>query len=431
MKPPLMNMSAQATLVWDGQRAVSAGALLGQARVLAEQLGKTRRARINLCEQRAHFLLGVLAALLRGETTLLPPNRAATSIAELQVRHAGAALLDDARVQQAREATDSTRWDEIPSIAGDTQAAILYTSGSTGAPQAQHKRWDRLYAGSRLLGRRLPIPAQGGRIVATVPPQHMFGLETSILLPLTAGVAVDAARPFFPQDIQSHLAAAGPGAMLMTTPLHLRACLDAGLDWPRPAFILSSTAPLSPQLATRAEQAFHAPVLEIYGSTETGALATRRPAADTRWQPLDEVRLEPRADHSIAHGPQLEGAVRLNDRIEIHADGRFTLLGRAADMLNIAGKRASLAELTQKLLAIPGVEDAALLPPEDNPRGRQRLCALLVAPDLDEAALNRALAELMDPVFRPRPLYRVPKLPRNDTGKLPRKALLELLGSLT
>ena len=57
----------------------------------------------------------------------------------------------------------------------------------------------------------------------------------------------------------------------------------------------------------------------------------------------------------------------------------------------------------------------------------QRVAALVVAPELDEAAVLAALREVVDPVYLPRPLKRVAALPRNATGKLPRGALLEAL----
>ncbi|MFZ2755067.1 MAG: AMP-ligase, partial [Lysobacteraceae bacterium] len=56
------------------------------------------------------------------------------------------------------------------------------------------------------------------------------------------------------------------------------------------------------------------------------------------------------------------------------------------------------------------------------------IAALAVAPGLDEAAILLALRQSVDPVFLPRRLRIVDALPRNDTGKLPREALLRLLG---
>ena len=114
---------------------------------------------------------------------------------------------------------------------------------------------------------------------------------------------------------------------------------------------------------------------------------------------------------------------------EVHADGRFELRGRNADLLEIAGKRGSLGDLTRKLLAIPGVDDGVVFQLDacDGP-GVRRIAALAVAPGLEPAAILAALRQQVDPVFLPRRLRCVDRLPRNDTGKLPRTALVELLG---
>ena len=55
------------------------------------------------------------------------------------------------------------------------------------------------------------------------------------------------------------------------------------------------------------------------------------------------------------------------------------------------------------------------------------LAAAYASDTLDAAAVLQALRPSVDPVFLPRPLRRVPALPRNETGKLPRAALLRLL----
>ena len=51
-----------------------------------------------------------------------------------------------------------------------------------------------------------------------------------------------------------------------------------------------------------------------------------------------------------------------------------------------------------------------------------------MAPGLDESVITDALRRSIDPLFLPRPLRLVARLPRNETGKLPRAALLALLG---
>ena len=78
----------------------------------------------------------------------------------------------------------------------------------------------------------------------------------------------------------------------------------------------------------------------------------------------------------------------MNDVIEPIADDRFLLHGRMADMVNIAGKRNSLAYLNLQLNAIPGVIDGAFFMPDAAaaPEDVTRLAAFVVAPGLDISA---------------------------------------------
>jgi acyl-coenzyme A synthetase/AMP-(fatty) acid ligase len=92
-------------------------------------------------------------------------------------------------------------------------------------------------------------------------------------------------------------------------------------------------------------------------------------------------------------------------------------------MIKIAGKRGSLADLNRKLLGIDGVIDGVIFAPSDNCR---RLAALVVTDGLSTSAVIEPLRREIDAVFMPRPVFRVPRLPRQETGKLSRSATLEL-----
>ncbi len=87
-----------------------------------------------------------------------------------------------------------------------------------------------------------------------------------------------------------------------------------------------------------------------------------------------------------------------------------------------------MAFLTHQLTSIPGVLDGAyFMPDEEATTGVTRLAALVVAPELTAAELSQALRSRVDPVFLPRPLVFVDAVPRNDTGKMPREALRQLI----
>jgi acyl-coenzyme A synthetase/AMP-(fatty) acid ligase len=115
--------------------------------------------------------------------------------------------------------------------------------------------------------------------------------------------------------------------------------------------------------------------------------------------------------------------VPLPDMIELRGAGRFLLHGRTTDLVNIAGKRTSLAHLNYHLNSIEGVRDGVFVVPEQQGEAVTRLAAYVVAPGLSSEALLSALRERIDSAFLPRPLHFVDALPRNETGKLPRQSL--------
>ncbi len=160
----------------------------------------------------------------------------------------------------------------------------------------------------------------------------------------------------------------------MTSPVHLRALLQADSDLPAADLLLSATAPMSRALARQAQVRLAAPLLEIYGSTETGAVATRATADTDAWTLLPGITLEngsePAGDGeteamTCVSGGHIDQPVPLGDAIEPIDAACFLLHGRKADMIKIAGKRTSLAYLNQQLTAIEGVQDGTFFVPDD------------------------------------------------------------------
>lgn len=417
--PLIAGYHPQAVLAWRDGRPVTHGEFAAQALALARALPSGRYA-INLCEDRYRFMLALCAVCLRGQTNLLPASGAPAAVEALLRDYPGSHALRDAQAQTIAAGKIPAR---APRIATDHVAAIAFTSGSTGAPQAHPKTWGVLMRTARL-ARRVFLPVgESVNIVATVPPQHMYGLETTVFFALAAGCASHHGKPFFPADLRQALTSVPPPRLLITTPVHLRALVAAGVALPELRLAISATAPLPLALAQQAEAALHAPLQEIYGCTEAGSMASRRLSQSEQWQLHPRMRVVAGDTGVSIAGAHLPDAVAVSDRIEIDSARRFRLLGRNADMLKVAGKRASLADLTQKLLAVPGVEDGILFVPE----GAERPAALVVAPGLAEREIIAALAPQIDAVFLPRPLRKVDRLPRNELGKLSRERLMELL----
>jgi acyl-coenzyme A synthetase/AMP-(fatty) acid ligase len=424
-------------------RIISRAVFVAQIEELAARLPDASHV-VNFCSDRYRFTVAWAAAMLRGQVTLLPSGRDAGSVAALRADYPSLYVLaddDDKDLPGPHFAYPSLSptgvGSQVPAFPGDRIAAILFTSGSTGRPNPSPRRWGRLVTGSLAAGAALGVARYpGSALIATVPHAHSYGLESAVMLPLQHGLLLTAERPFFPVDVAAALERDYRPGILVTTPVHLRALVGdaAGPGFGtscRAGFVLSATAPLSGDLAERTEATFGAPVFEIYGCSEAGQLATRRTVEGPVWRCLEGFRLHRDTAGWWASGPD-EADVRLADEIEPAAGGGFTLQGRTADMVNIAGKRSSLAYLTRQLIAIDGVEDGVFLMPEGQADGvTPRLAAVAVAPGLTAEEILRRLRGQIDDAFLPRPLRVVDALPRDALGKLPRSEILRLatLGS--
>lgn len=422
-------------LAWRSDGPVSVREFLADAQLLAACLPAGDWL-LNVCQDRYLFAVGFAAGLLTGKGSLQPASQSAETLSRIQLDFPGTVCLCDSAFESGDlprldfpelHAVDRPHVMEIPSVPADQVAAILFTSGSTGIPQAHRKSWGKLVANGLAGAAALALNQRPHTIVGTVPVQHSYGFESTLLLALHGRCSFWAGKPFYPQDIAATLSAVPQPRLLVTTPFHLSALLAAEIELPAIDLLLSATAPLSLELAARAEQRTGAPLHEIYGSTETGQIAVRRTTDGPRWALLPAIRLRQHEEITFASGGHIEGEMPMGDRIEIHDDRHFTLLGRHADLINIAGKRTSLAYLNHQIAAIPGIVDACFyLPDDERPDGITRLAAFVVAPALSVRDIQAALRSRIDAVFMPRPLVRVAALPRNPTGKLPRDALQAL-----
>lgn len=426
------------SVAWRPSGEVSRARFVADVTALAAQLPDAEWV-LNHCEDRYDFAVGFAAAMVRGQVSLFPSSKAPQVLQQLAADYLGVyCLTDQEDTEDVQSVMPLMQFPGLAAKAGDNAslafpaaqlAAIAFTSGSTGQPKAYRRHWDAFVREAEVAGKALQLDRQqGGYIVATVPAQHMYGFIASVIMPLQWRYVIGADRPFYPENIRKALAARPRPCVLVTTPVQLRACVLEQTQLPATEFMLSSTAPLSADMAQQAESAFDTNVKEFYGSTETGAIAIRRQAETVVWQTFDDVTVKPAEDGFEVHGEYFTvSPMHLADNVEISDDRQFRLFGRNADLVKVGGKRISIADLNQILLSIDGVEDGAFFLPDSGVDGREaRLTAFVVAPGMSREQLMEALRDQVDAVFLPRPLYMVPNLPRNDTGKLPRNNLVSL-----
>ncbi|MBI3503628.1 MAG: acyl--CoA ligase [Proteobacteria bacterium] len=385
--------------------------------VAAGHLQGCRRAAL-ICDDSYAFAVGMFGLLHAGARVVLPSNGHPGTLAALAgsfERVVGDAILAPGTPAELRPLDpDGARFD-------------FYTSGSTGTPKHVEKDLRRVEAELAALDGLLGTLPDAGPAMATVPHHHVYGLTFKVLLPLATG------RPFraeMQEFWESVLPALTATTMLVTSPAHLARLdgLPAVAAGARPAIVLSAGAPLSLAAARDCERLLGSLPFEIFGTTETGAIATRRQSAeDAPWRPMPgvEIRLDANACLQVRSGHVGPQWVATSDRVELHAGG-FRFLERADRVVKIEGKRVSLAEVEQALLALPAVAAAAatLLP------GSPERLAAAIVPSRQGAAqlqtvgafrfgrqLRTALAESQEPACLPKHWRFVEALPLQAMGK--------------
>jgi len=428
-----------ATIVaYRNSRPVTRGEFMADVTAVAARMPDSGQA-VNMCADRYWFTVALFATISRGIVSLLPNSPAAEAIAALCAQVSDVFCVGDqdrSPIEQVpyvpvalTAPTASPLAPDLPLVAFDQRVVSVFTSGSTGQPVPHDKTFGRFNLDIRASSERF-WAATGGpcSVLGTVPLRHMFGLEATVLLPILGGGILSSRVPFYPADIAAALAELPAPRFLVSTPFHLQKLLEAEIAISPVAGVLSATAPLSLELAARVEAQLGAPMLEIYGSTETGQLALRRPVVQTEWQTLGGIVLRQEGDQTIAEGGHLESAQVLNDAIDLLSPRSFRLIDRLANMVNIAGKRSSLSFLNHVIGGIAGVRDGVFcMPNRAETTDVPRLAAFVVAPGLDAAEVLAALRPQLDPVFLPRPIVFVDALPRDGNGKISAAAMQSLV----
>jgi acyl-coenzyme A synthetase/AMP-(fatty) acid ligase/3-hydroxymyristoyl/3-hydroxydecanoyl-(acyl carrier protein) dehydratase len=318
---------------------------------------------------------------------------------------------------------------------------VLYTSGSTGAPQAIAKKLSQMSVEVATLETQFGAMLGAADIVATVSHQHIYGLLFKILWPLAAGRALHAKSFSFLEELA---ALAERDYVLVSSPAHLKR-LPENPAWAAAAerlrAVFSSGGPLPFEVARETGRLLGKIPIEVYGSSETGGVAWRRQhTSDEAWTPFAGVRWRVDPDEGVLEiiSPNLpsEDWYRTVDRVEPLAENGFLLRGRVDRIVKIEGKRISLSAIESQLVASPMVAHARVLALEGR---RQRVAAFVVPSaggrrklaELGKLGFNRLLRDMLsrsvEAVGLPRVWRYLDALPANAQGKTTHAELAALL----
>ena len=373
----------------------------------------------------ALFACAMLAAWHAGVQVLLLPNTAPENIAW---GNSADIFLTDSIVHEkawhlptilAQRQPENSKQPENWRIPADAQAH-LKTSGSSGAAQIVVKTAAQMQAEATTLAAALPFDHAGATAVGSVSPQHLYGFTFRFALSLTLGWTIARAQATYPENL---LAATRGKSVWIASPAVLNR-LENGRDWATAAAnvagIVSSGGAL-PE-ATAAQLAVHANrPYEIYGSTETGIIASRR--GGEIWQPFDGVMFGQDADGALwVQSPWAE-KTQTADLIEAQ-NGGFRLLGRKDRIIKLEDKRVSLTQIEHSLLQHPWLADAHCA------LHNRRVAAWLALNETGIAALRERgraavadrlkqhLAATQDKIALPRYWRFADALPRNTQAKI-------------
>lgn len=382
------------------------------------------------------FAVSLLAVLYCGKVPVLLGHMRQALLEEQQGEFD--ALLTDSelaltcpmlRFSSAITLNDATQNAPLPAFPANAEL-ILFTSGSTGKPQKVVKPLSSLQIESQWLAQRWGNTLKKSRFVATVSSQHMYGLTFRFMLPLSLGV------PFFSENLEVHeqliTMAQHLPLTLISSPTFLQR-LDNFLPSVNCVQIFSAGGPLSVSETQRVHHLCGVYPIDIYGTTETGIMASRQQQQEnTPWTLFDGVDFLPSNRVTSAIIPEPLGAP-LGDKLQILAESReFHLLGRKDRIVNIAEQRLSLDEIEHRLCQLPNVKEAVALAIER--KGRQYIAAVIVLrtpqDELSHTALTLALRQSLRPWLPPVALPRfwrfLPAMPLNQQGKRAYAELQEL-----
>ncbi|MGI8773393.1 MAG: AMP-binding protein [Actinomycetota bacterium] len=302
--------------------------------------------------------------------------------------------------------------------------AVVFTSGTTGAPKAVELTKTALQRAAVLSNAALGAEA-GDRWLCCLPVHHIAGLG------ILARARALGAPPLVLDRFEVDAVATADARFVSLVPTTLGRLLDAGVALDGFGAILLGGAAIPAGLIERAEGR-GARVVRSYGMTETcgGVVYDGLPLPGVRLR-VGDVEFPDNAS-SEHHGaiaissPTLmrgyRGAEpRASEWFETSdlgtmRGGRLEVVGRADDIIITGGEKVAPARVEDVLMSLPGVKDALVVGVEDREWG-QRVVAFVVAPGADPGDLRDAVRSRLLAHEAPKDLVLVQDIPRTSSGK--------------
>ncbi len=391
-------------------------------------------------ENKAIIAAALLASLAGGPTLLLPYAFSAKALLQLQQATGfTTAIADTPRefpkgVEAICPQPAGVAIPVSPQASPQSELLKIFTGGSTGTPQVWSKTAENMFSEGFFLARRYAV-TEHDCILATIPPYHIYGLLFSVILPLVSSATVIGETPSFPSEIV-RIAKEYEATLLASVPVHYRVLRDKKIGV-RLAF--SSAGMLDREDNEAFCRHNSVGVVEVYGSTETGGIATRnRALGEENFTPFPTIAWKIAEDRLMVHSPYIspdlpvdkEGFFTAGDRVQARGEGeikKFSLQGRADTVTKVGGKRVDLEEISLLIKNEPGVRDCVVMALPDSGGREHRIGALLEGDTVDIKSIQKKLADSLESYALPRRIKIVERMPITKNGKYDWTAIVRLL----
>ncbi len=300
-------------------------------------------------EQAYPFSVSLFALLHAQKKIWIAANN--KSVVAEQLTEKGCCLLGDWQGKETQLNRTESEFSVLCPLDLSDAKVTVFTSGSSGQPKEITKNVQQFQTEIETLESYWGRLLGDSQILSTVSHQHIYGLLFRVLWPLAANRCFHSDMYLSPEPLFNQ--SKGKRSCWVASPAQLKR-LDDLTEWAalkKMAVIFSSGGELPVAVAQKIDQNCDHHVLEIYGSSETGGIAWRQSVNDPLWQVFDRVKISVKQETCELTSPYLapQEIYRLDDKIKIIADGRFSLLGRKDRIVKIEEKRLSLDQLENKL----------------------------------------------------------------------------------
>ncbi len=398
---------------------------------------------ICLCTDNKVTILAAILAALAGGPKVAIPHSLSDSVIQQTIRntHCTLALSDEPlllpegvyNMVVEENGLSDFRYQPVRTL---TEPIVsLFTGGSTGRPKLWDKSALNLFGEAIFLRQRFEL-GPDDVFLATVPPHHIYGLLFSVLLPFVCRARCVGEVPYFPREILRGIGEK-EATVFIGSPMHYKALSEESIPENKLRVAFSSGGFLEESHGKYFYEQAHVNVVEVYGSTETGGIATRcRANGESRWTVFSgidwRIKNERLQVNSMFLSPSLprnkDGFFVTGDRVaNLENDASsFILLGRADGIVKIGGKRIDLMEVETRIKSLSMIDDAYIFAVPSR-SGREHELAALIVSQVEETQLRRLFSDILDPLLIPRRIKCVEAIPGGVGGKRDHQASLNLI----